>query len=64
MRAEWIFFEGRLICKEFWNHKFLAKHVSKKVEIHERTGTPILPGSALTVDTETSLTLVSSMSYF
>jgi len=50
VRAEWISFEGGLICKEFWNHKFLAKYVSTKVEIYGRTGTPILPGSALTVD--------------
>ena len=42
------FLREDLFYKKFWNDKFLAKYISTKPEIYGRTGTPILPGSALT----------------
>ena len=45
---EWIFSKGGLSNKSFWNNEFLDKYISTKPEICGRTGTPILPGSALT----------------
>ena len=48
VRAEWFFLREDLFYKKFWNDKFLAKYISTKPEIYGRTGTPILPGSALT----------------
>ena len=42
------FLREDLFNKIFWNNKFLAKYIIAKPEIYGRTGTPILPGSALT----------------
>ena len=44
-------FKGRTyLLKFFWNNKFLVKYIIAKPEIYGRTGTPILPGSALTAN--------------